>query len=309
MAAAARPIPHVLMRPMLWALVLAVLIGYAAYAFLHIPVEVLPQFNFPQISVIAHLPGTTATELENLIVYPLEGQILTLPDLQSVRSTMGNGVVETDVRFREGTSAVLDLQAVNGAIDRARGQLPPTANPLAQIMGNAIGEVADYTAQIPTDIAPAEVQRAVLADVAPALRALPGVQFVNVYGAGDEALWIQPDLGALRRYGISVSAMATAVSSQVLLAPAGYTTQGHNDVLIEARHLPVHVAQVVAIPVQGPHGPVLLRDLARVVREAIPTHNAVALDGRPSVALTVIKQPGAATTPVTQAVQAILDET
>jgi cobalt-zinc-cadmium resistance protein CzcA len=309
MAAVARPLPHVLTRPMLWALVLAALVGYAAYAFFHIPVEVLPQFNFPQISLISHLPGTTASELENLLVYPLEGQILTLPDLQSVRSTMGNGVVEIDVRFREGTSATLDLQAVNGAIDRARGQLPPAANPLAQIMGNAIGEVADYTAQIPTNIAPAQVQRAVLADVAPALRALPGVQFVNVYGAGDEALWIQPDLDALRRYGISVSAIARAVKSQVLLAPAGYTRQGHNDVLIEARDLPVHVAQVEAIAVQGPHGPVRLRDLARVVREAVPTHNAVALDGRPSVALTVIKQPGAATTPVTQAVQATLDQT
>lgn len=161
---------------MLWALVLAALVGYAAYAFLHIPVEVLPQFDFPQISVFVHWPGTTASELESLIVYPLEGQILTLPDLQSVRSTMGDGIVEIDVRFREGTSAVLDLQAVNGAIDRARAELPPAANPLAEIMGTAINEVADYTAQIPAHVAPAQVERAVLADVAPALRALPGVQ-------------------------------------------------------------------------------------------------------------------------------------
>ncbi|MGH8169263.1 MAG: efflux RND transporter permease subunit [Steroidobacteraceae bacterium] len=309
MAAAARPNPHVLMRPVLWVLVLAALIGYAVYAFLHIPVEVLPQFDFPQISVTVHLPGTTASELESLIVDPLEGQILTLPGLQSVRSTMGNGVVEIDVRFREGTAAEQDLQAINGAIDRARGQLPPAANPLAQVMGNAINEVADYTAQIPTGIAPAQVQRAVLANVAPALRALPGVQFVNVYGAGDEALWIQPDLGALRRYGVSVNAIAQAVRSQVLLAPAGYTIQGHNDVLIEARDLPAHIAQVEAIPVKGPHGPIRLGDLARVVRQAIPTHNAVSLDGRPSVALTVIKQPGAATAPVTKAIQATLDDT
>jgi cobalt-zinc-cadmium resistance protein CzcA len=297
------------MRPVLWALVLTALIGYAAYAFFHIPVEVLPQFNFPQISVNANLPGTTASELESLLVYPLEGQILTLPDLQDVRSVMGDGIVEIDVRFRQGTSAQLDLQAVNGAIDRARAQLPPAANPLAQIMGNSINEVADYSAEIPSDVAPAEVQRALLADVAPALRALPGVQYVEVYGAGDEALWIQPDLGALRRYGISASAIAQAVKDQVLLEPAGYTTQGHNDVLIEARHLPVQIAQVEAIPVPGPQGPIPLRNLARIVRQGIPTHNAISLDGRPSVAITIIKQPGAATTPVTQAVQATLDQT
>ncbi|HUY82957.1 MAG TPA: efflux RND transporter permease subunit, partial [Steroidobacteraceae bacterium] len=250
--AAARSVPRVLMRPVLWVLVLAALIGYAAYALLHISVEVLPQFNYPQISVFVHLPGTTASELESLIVYPLEGQILTLPDLQSVRSAMGNGVVEIDVRFREGTAPEQDLQAVNGAIDRARGQLPASAHPLAEIMGDAINEIADYAAQIPAGVAPAQVQRVVLADIAPALRALPGVQFVNVYGAGDEALWIQPDLGAMRRYGVSVAAIARAVRSQVLLEPAGYVTQGHNDVLIEARRLPVHVAQIEAIPVEGP---------------------------------------------------------
>ncbi|HET9106959.1 MAG TPA: efflux RND transporter permease subunit, partial [Steroidobacteraceae bacterium] len=309
MAAAAPPIPRVLMRPVLWVLVLVALIGYAVYAFIHIPTEVLPEFNFPQISVFVHLPGTTATELESLVVYPLEGQILTLSDLQSVRSKMGDGVVEIDVRFRQSTTPEEDLQAINGAIDRARGELPAAANPLAQIMGNAINEVADYTVQIPTSVSPADVQRAVLAYVAPALRALPGVQFVNVYGAGDEALWIQPDLGALRRYGVSVAALAAAVRSQVLLKPAGYTTQGHSDVLIEARHLPAHIAQVEAIPVRVAGGAIRLGDLARVVREAIPTHNAVELDGRRSVALTVIKQPGAATTSVTTEVQSTLRQT
>ena len=309
MASDPNPVSRVLMRPSLWALVLVALIGIAIYAFVHIPVEVLPQFNFPQVSVIAHLPGTTASELESLVVYPLEGQILTLPDLDGVRSKMGNGVVEIDVRFRAGTSPVLDLQAVNGAIDRVRGQLPAAAQPLAQIMGNAINEVADYTARIPAGVAPAAVARAVLAGIAPALRALPGVQYVNVYGVGDEALWIQPDLGAMDRYGVPVTAITAAVKAQVLLGPAGYVTTGHNDVLIEARDLPVHAAQLEGIPVQGPHGPIRLGDLARIVRAPVPTLNAVSLDGRPSVALTVIKQPGAATTPVTREVQATLAAT
>jgi cobalt-zinc-cadmium resistance protein CzcA len=294
------------MRPLLWALVLGGIVAYAVYAFVHVPLEVLPQFNFPQISVFAHMPGATATELESLIVYPLEGQILALTDLKSVRSTMGGGTVEIDIRFREGTQATLDLQAVNGAIDRARGQLPGSVTPIAQIMGNAINEVADYTAQMPVDVAPAEVQRAVLANVAPELRALPGVQRVTVYGGGDEALWIQPDLGALRRYGVSITDLSQAVREQVLLQPAGYVTQGHNDVLIEARHLPVRATQLADVPIPAPGGPIPLRDLARVVRSAVPTHNSVSLDGLPSVALTIFKQPGAATVPVTRAVQAAL---
>ena len=132
---------RLLARPLLWALIYGALIAYGVYALLHIPIEVLPRFNYPQISVITHEPGATAEELETLITRPIEGQILALPELVSVRSTMGNGTVQTDVRFASGTHAQQDLQAVNGAIDRARGELPASVQPYAEIMGNAINEV------------------------------------------------------------------------------------------------------------------------------------------------------------------------
>ncbi|MBU6500151.1 MAG: efflux RND transporter permease subunit, partial [Rhodospirillales bacterium] len=294
---------------MLWLLVLGVVLAWAIDAFVHTPVEVLPSFDFPQISVTAHLPGTTATELEHLVVQPLEGQILTLTGLRSVRSVMGNGTVEIDVRFRRSTSSQLDLLSVNSAIDRARGQLPASVEPLAEIMGNAINEVAAYTAEIPATVDPAAVQRAALAGVVPALRAVAGVQLVQLYGTGDEALWVQPDLTALQRCQVPVTALVQALRDQVVLRPAGFVTLGHQDVLIEARNLPVHIEDLERIPVPGPHGPIPLRDLARIVRAPVPSHNAVLLDGRPSVALTVFKQPGASTVPVTRAVQAVLDRT
>ena len=300
---------RVLLHPIFWVLVFGVLVTYSFYSFLKIPVEVLPRFNFPQISVFVHEPGATATEMETLITRPIEGQILSLPNLVSVRSAMGNGLVEVDIRFREGTDAQQDLLAVNGAIDRARGRLPASVHPFSQIMGNAINEVADYTLQIPSGIAPAQVQRAVRAHVAPALRALSGVQFVEVYGTGDEALWVQPNLDAMRRYQMPITAITQAIKEQVLLSPGGYITQGHQDVLIEARSLPTHISQLEQIPVPGPHGPIPLHDLARIIRASVPTHNAVSLDGRPSVALIVFKQPGASTVPVTKAVQSVLDQT
>ena len=96
------------------------MIGYGVYALLHIPVEVLPTFNFPSISVVTHLPGTTATTMETLVATPLEGQLLGLPNVTDVRSTISDGLVETDLRFQAGTDPNADLQAVNGAIDRAR---------------------------------------------------------------------------------------------------------------------------------------------------------------------------------------------
>lgn len=126
---------RLLTHPLLWILIYSALILYGLYAYWKIPVEVLPRFNFPQISVITHESGATVLELESQIAWPLEGEIMALPNLADVRSGMGNGVVETDIRFRKGTEPDQDLMAVNGAIDRARGQMLATAQPSAEIMG------------------------------------------------------------------------------------------------------------------------------------------------------------------------------
>lgn len=300
---------RLLLQPLFWVLIYGGLIAYGVYAFWKIPVEVLPRFNFPQISIITHQPGATASELETQVAWPLEGEILALPNLVDVRSTMGNGTVETDARFEEGTDTQIDLQSVNGAMDRARGQIPASVHPFAEIMGDAINEVADYAVQVPANVAPAEVQRAILANVVPALRALPGVQRVELYGTGEEALWVQPNLAAMVRYQVPITAITQALQQEVLLQPGGYITQGHQDIFLEVRNLPVHIAQLEQLIVPGANGPIPLGNLARIVRAPVPALNSVLLDRQPSVALTVFKQPDASTVPVTQAVQATLSNT
>lgn len=299
-------IPPLLRRPLLWVGLFAALVAYGLYALWHIPVEVLPRFGYPQIGIVVHDPGATAAEMENLIVRPLEGRLMGLTRMRSLRSSMGQGTAQLTIRFDEGTRPQPDLQAVYAAIDRARGSLPAGVHPYAEVMGNAINEIADYSVEIPAEIPAYRVQRAIRTRILPALRAVPGVQRVELFGSGDEALWIQPEPAALHRYGIGISAIADAVRRQVVLGPAGHLDLGHQDVLIEARHLPLTGAALRAIAIPTAHGDVPLGALARVARAATPIHSAVALDGHPSLGLIVFKQPGASTLPVDHAVAATL---
>jgi cobalt-zinc-cadmium resistance protein CzcA len=299
-------IRRILFRPLLWALLYGGLIAYGIYAYVRIPVEVLPAFNFPQISVIAHEPGANATELETGITRPIEGELLALPNLQNVRSSMGSGTVEIDTRFQQGTDPTQDLMAVNSAIDRVRSQLPASVQPIAQIMGNSINEVADYSLQIPAEDSPSAVEQTLKADIVPQLRALPGVYEAVVYGAGQEALWVQPDISAMHRFGVPVTAIVAALRQSVILKPGGYLTVGHQDAFIEVRSLPTHIHDLESVPIQAADGPIPLSDLARIVRAPVPTLNAAVLDGEPSVALLVFKQPSASTVPVDQSVQRVL---
>lgn len=299
-------IPALFRRPLLWWLVGLALLLTAILAARDTPLEVLPQFSYPQISVTVHAAGATATMLERQVVTPIEGQILALPGVQSVHSVMGNGTVEIDVRFVRGASAERDLQAVWGAIDRVRATLPSGVNPVVQVMGNAINEVLDLSVALPPEVPPAAVERVLAAEIAPAIRALPGVQTVSVYGNGQEALRIEPNLAAMRHAGVSLATMMSAVRASVVQGSAGYLQLGHNDVLIEVRHWPKHTMDWANIPLPTAQGTVPLSAVARVERAALPVHHAILLDGAPSVALTVFKQPGASTQAVTQQVQALL---
>jgi heavy metal efflux system protein len=297
---------HTLERPVLWLMVFAGALAFGVTALVRIPVEVLPRFNYPEIAVTAHEPGATAEDLENLVTRPLEGQLLALPELDSIRSQMGQNTLEIDLRFRNGSDPELGLQAVNGAIDRARGSLPPEVQPYAEIMGGAIDEVADVALELPPGVSPAFAQRAVVTRIEPAVRALPGVQRVVVFGGGQEAIWVQPDLVALRHHGVSVADLRTALARQVVLGPTGYLRLGHQDVLIQTRDLPQTAAALETAAVPSPSGPIPLHDLARIVTAPEPMRNAEELDGRQTVAMLVFKHAGASTLPVTRALDATL---
>lgn len=297
-----------LTRRVFWLLVYGSLAAFGLYALWRIPEGVLPRFNYPQIGVIIHDPGATPEQVETLIARPLEGQLLALQDLVSVRSTLIQGTAQIIARFTQGTNAQFDLQSVYSAIDRTRGQLPPGIQPYAEIMGNANNEVADYTLTLPATISAAKLQREVEVRIVPALRALPGVQRVELFGAGNEALCIQPNLTALRHYNVWLTDLITALRQQVLLGPAGYQRMGHQDVFVDVRNLPTTIEQLRHILILAKGQKIPLDDLASIVRRATPIHHAVMFDGMPALGMVVFKQPDASTVPVTQAVAQKLNE-
>ena len=292
-------------RPALWLMIYAALLGYGLFALFNIPEEVLPAFNYPEVSVTVHLPGTTATDMEAMVATPLEGVLLGLPGVSNVRSSISDGLVETDLRFAATTNAAADLQAVNGAIERAQTSLPPGVQPFTEIMGNAINEVADYAVRFAPGTSQAEVARAVAMQLVPAMRAVPGVQLVTSAGLGDEALWVQPNLTAMRQAGVSIQALRQALAGQAMLVPGGSLSLGHTDSLITFGNAP-NAAALAQVPVMGPDGPIPLGALARIVHGTEPVHQRELLDGEPAIALVVFKQQGASTLPVTQALDAAI---
>jgi cobalt-zinc-cadmium resistance protein CzcA len=295
-------------RPLLWVMLYAALIAYGIYALLNIHAEVLPQFNMPQVSVVAQLPGATTLDLEGLIARPVEAELSSLASLSDVRTVIGQGSVKIEARFSEGTSAASALQDVNGVIGRINSSLPKGTNLTTEISGNAINEVADYAIQIPDGVDASQIQRIVESNFAPRVRAVAGVQRVSVAGPGADAIWVRPDLARLQRFNVSASALAASLDAATAMVPSGYVSLGHQDVFMEGRSLPTSTSDYARMLVGSPGATLPLSAVAEVIRSALPSHHSVKLDNRPTIALVVFKQPGASTLPVVDAVDKALQE-
>jgi multidrug efflux pump subunit AcrB len=293
-------------RPLLWVMLYAALIAYGIYALLNIHAEVLPQFNMPQVSIVAQLPGATTLDLEGLIARPIEAELSALQSLSDVRTVVGQGSVKIEARFAEGATAASALQDVNGVVGRVNGSLPKGTSLTTEISGNAINEVADYAIQIPDGVDASQVQRIVESNFAPRIRSVPGVQRVSVAGPGADAIWVRPDLAKLQRFNVSASALAASLDATTAMVPSGYVDLGHQDVFMEGRNLPTKPSDYARVPVAASGVTVPLGSIADVVRSALPSHHAVKLDNRPTIALVVFKQPGASTLPVVDEVDKTL---
>jgi cobalt-zinc-cadmium resistance protein CzcA len=292
-----------LQKRTLWVLLYAGLIAYGVHALIQIPVEVLPAFDFPQVNIIAQWPGAGARELETSVTRPLEAELLALPHLDNLRSAMGGGIVTLTARFRDGTRPTQDLQAVYGAIDRAKSVLPPGVAPYAQVMGNAVNEVADYAVALSPGVRRLGVRLRIENNVLPTLRGLPGVQRVELIGGGAPSLWVQPQPAALAQAGFTLSALARSLRHDLVLAPAGYFNWGHQQVLASVHHLPAGAAALSRWFVTNSKGQrVPLQSVANVIEAPKPVLHDVRLDGRPSLYLVILKQQGASTGAVDDAV-------
>ncbi|BCG03547.1 multidrug ABC transporter (plasmid) [Paraburkholderia sp. PGU19] len=295
-------------RPLLWVMLYAALIAYGIYALLNIHAEVLPQFNMPQVSVVAQLPGATTLDLEGLIARPIEAELSSLSSLSDVRTVVSQGSVKIEARFVEGTTAASALQEVNGVVGRINGALPKGTSLTTEISGNAINEVADYAIQVPDGVDASQVQRIIESNLAPRIRAVPGVQRVSVAGPGADAIWVRPDLGKLQRFNVSASSLVASLDATTAMVPSGYVHLGHQDVFVEGRSLPTKPSEYARVPVATAGNSIPLGSIADVVRTALPSHHTVKLDNRPTIALIVFKQPGASTLPVVDEVDKTLRE-
>ncbi|HBU05301.1 MAG TPA: acriflavine resistance protein B, partial [Nitrospiraceae bacterium] len=111
-------------RPIMTSLVMLAVMLFGVFAYRLLPVNDLPNIDFPTIQVRSNLPGASPETMASAVATPLERQFSTISGLDSMTSTNGQGISIITLKFaleRDIDAAAQDVQA---AISMAARQLP-----------------------------------------------------------------------------------------------------------------------------------------------------------------------------------------
>ncbi|NOY82615.1 MAG: efflux RND transporter permease subunit [Kiritimatiellaeota bacterium] len=271
------------------------------YAVLHLPVELFPGMDVPLVNVISHYPGASPNEIELLVTRPIETRLRGVQGVKRVASTSVQGLSLISVEFAWGTPLVQARQLVQAAVVSVRSELPPGLTPRLENIGTTLQEVSGYVLYGGVD--PVELRTLAAVDVAARLRAVDGVQRIEVVGGDSRAFVVTLNPTALARLHLNIAVVAARLRVANRSVAAGVLDRGRREYLIrgDARFRSIQDVRRMPLPTPG-GGMVPLSAVAEIREGRAPRHYSVHGDGAPAVALLVQRQPGASTVHVARAV-------
>jgi HAE1 family hydrophobic/amphiphilic exporter-1 len=214
--------------------------------------ELLPDIEFPVVTVIAPYPGAGAADVADQVVEPVERAISGIPRLESLQSTSANSIGLVIAQFSFGTDVGETVATIQENLRQA--DLPDGVEPDASALNiNAspviIASIA-ATSEEGLDRA-AELART---EIVPELLSLEGVARADITGGRTDEVLVTLDPDLLADAGVTTAQVTGVLQANNLTLPAGQlptngdkvpvSTIGRFDSVDEIRNLTVGYTQV-----------------------------------------------------------------
>src|ERR1700744_2518507 len=201
-------------RPVMTTLLMAALVVFGLAPYPRLPVNELPNVDFPTISISASLPGASPETMASAVATPLEAQLSTIAGISSMNSTSALGSTSITLTFELDRSIDGAAQDVQAAISAAQRQLPtnmPTP-PTFRKVNPADAPILYLTLRSRTQPL-SVVDDYAETQLAQRLSMIDGVAQVSVYGAQKYAVRVSVDPQKLAASGIGIDTVQNAVSA------------------------------------------------------------------------------------------------
>ncbi len=295
-------------RPVMTFLVMLGILIFGAAAYRLLPVNALPNVDFPTIQVTAQLPGASPDTMASAVATPLEKQFSTIAAIDSMNSVSTTGQSTITLQFALDRNIDAAAQDVQSAIAAAARTLPSTLPTPPTLRKVNPGDFPIMNLALTSQTQPLSVVDDYAENqLAQRISTISGVAQVQVYGSQKYAVRIQLDPNQLASRGIALTDVEQAIGDANVNLPTGTLYGRDKATSVQATGQLMDAQAYAPMIVAYRNGaPVRLQQLGRVFDSVQNDKVAAWYNDTRGVVLAVQRQPGTNTIEIVDAVRAIL---
>ncbi len=249
--------------------------------------EIFPQFDLDTVSVVVPYPGASPEEVEEAVVLVVEEAVRTIAGVKEVIATASEGAGSVVVEMDEDADAPRVFQDIQQAVARVRTFPVDAEEPRVSL---ALRRRSVLELQLYGDVA-----EFVLRDLAEQLRDRllqeSEITQVDLRGARATEIHVEISQADLRRYGLTLSGVASRLRSTALDVPGGKIDTPGGEVLLRVKERRNWAHEFAEIPIVTTASGASLRlgDVAQVSEGFEDTHRNATYNGLPAIRLDVFR--------------------
>jgi multidrug efflux pump len=274
-----------------------------------IPKEQFPEIVIPMVVVNSIYPGTSPSDMENLVTRPLEKNLKSISDVKKITSRSVQDFSSIIVEFNTGVEIRDAKQKVSDAVDKTRKDLPnDPAFDFPTVMEIDLSEIPIQYINLSGDI-PLDRLKKYADEIQDRIETLKEITRVEIGGALDREIQINLDMYKMRAAGLTFRDVDQAVSLNNMTVSGGnIDLQGMSrsiSVVGEVQNID-EVKNIVLNTTSG--AIVKLRDVATVSDTYHEPENYARFNGQNVITLNVIKKSGQNLLAASDKIEAIIND-
>lgn len=296
-------------RPVATSVLVSAIIIFGLFAFRSLPVNELPNVDFPTIRVDAQLRGANPEIMASTVATPLERQFSQIAGVDSMNSFSIAGRSRITLQFsleRDIDSAAQDVQT---AISQAMRRLPDGIEPPSLRKINP-GDFAIIILALSAKTLPLhELNEFAETNIAQRLSTINGVAQVTVFGQQKYAIRVFVNPEALAKRSLGLDKVVSAIQNANSNLPSGVLEGSARNFTVKSSGKLERASGFNNLIVAYQDGmPVRLSDVGSAVDGIENAKVKNWLNGDRNIALAVYRQPGTNTVEVVKRVRAMFEE-
>ncbi len=251
-----------------------------------------PDMNAPQFPIIAIYPGTSAKDLEELVVKPIEKRIYGLENIKRINTTINDGFAVFAVYYKYGVNVDEKYSELVREINIVRSDLPKEIVKLEVQKATPSGTNVIQMALISNNASREKLQ-ATAEQLQLDLEKVSSLKKVEISGLPDRIVKVDLDIEKMANIQVSPNIVLQAIQSEIANIPGGRIVENNKSFNIKTSGNYSNLDEIKNTVVFSNNGRmVLLKDVASVYFDYAQEKHITRLNGNRCIFISAAQKIG-----------------